>query len=60
MIDSRDTPLKDIYEFEESESILEIFKPDFTVYVQEHCGMTDSNKTEHEIKSNKFETKNLE
>ena len=36
MIDTHNTPRSDINEYVEVEPIHEIFRPDFTVYVQEH------------------------
>ena len=36
VIDAHDTHRKDFDEFEKVYSIREIFKPDFTVYVQKH------------------------
>ena len=41
MIDTHGTPGKDTDEFETAESIREIFKPDFSVYVQKHSCTTD-------------------
>ena len=41
MIDTHGTPCKDTDEFETAESIREIFKPDFSVYVQKHSCTTD-------------------
>ena len=46
MIDTHGTPRKDMAKFEEfekAESIRDIFKPDFTVYVLGHCGLTVNN-----------------
>ena len=41
MIDTYGTPCKYTDEFETAESIREIFKPDFSVYVQKHSCTND-------------------
>ena len=41
MIDAHGTPCKDTDEFETVESIREIFRPDFSVYVQKQSCTTD-------------------
>ena len=43
VIDAHDTQCKGLDEFEKVYSIREIFKPDFTVYLQKHSGTTQDN-----------------
>ena len=43
LFDAHDTQCKDLDEFEKVYSICEIFKPDFTVYLQKHSGMVLNN-----------------
>ena len=70
MIDTRGTPRKNIDKYEKVESIREYFRPDFTVYVQEHasttknCGTIDQTLKHASIKTqgcfqNKFGEQSL-
>ena len=56
-IDTHGSPCMDTDEYAMVESIREIFKPDFTVYVQEHAGTTVCDDiTDQTLKRSSIET----
>ena len=60
VIDAHDTHCKDFDEFEKVYSIREIFKPDFTVYLQKHSGTTQNDDiTKQNINKGGIETQKL-
>ena len=60
VIATHDTPRKNIDEFEKAETIGEIFKPDFTVYVQKHPSTQKYPEiTKQNLKNARFETQEL-
>ena len=57
MIDTHGSPCKGTDEYEMVESIRDIFRPDFTVYVQEHAGATVFDDiTDQTLKRSSIET----
>ena len=59
MIDTRGTQHKDIDKYEKVESIRDFFRPDFTVYVQQHASTTKNGNadiTDQTLKQASIET----